>query len=316
MSPKGFDTSMLCCGFHDFDTLDPDTRAALAVGHDELQELSDYAVVSGHFSLASLLRVTSAASVATVLREPRARLLSFYAFWRLSSLIRTTMRGYPALDHALRPLDDFLAEPQLAPATDNLLCRILLAPDPSIPKLDFIAPDHVDDLASRAIGVLERLGFVGILELGDAIWAGLSDFFGVSLTPMRVNTTAPDGLTADAPDANLRITARTLDLLDARTAADAAVYRHALADKGYSPGWTERSSAAAFAEELVRLGDAAGASASELRERVRRKDAELAGKEAELGLQRGWLDSIQGSASWRLMAPARAAKHAVMKLRI
>lgn len=329
MSPKGLDTSTLCCGFQEFDSLDPEMRAALVVGDDELRELSDYAVVSGHFSLATLLRATSAASVATVLREPRARLLSFYAFWRLSSSIRMSWRGYPAPDHALRPLDEFLAEPQLAPATDNLICRMLLAPDPRIPDLDFIAPEHVDELAAHAIAALEALGFVGVLDLGDSIWAGLSDFFGVSLTPTRVNTTAAHGLTADVPDANLRITAHTLDLIDARTASDAIVYRHALAGEGYSSEWTERSSAAAFAEQLVRLGDVAGATASQLRGRVRRKDVELkdrddalrsareglAGKEAELGLHRSWLDAIQGSTSWRVTAPVRGAKRALMKLR-
>jgi hypothetical protein len=357
VSPKRQDAPLFCGGFNDFDLLDPGVRAMLVIDSDELRELSDSAVVSGHFSLSTLLRITDASSITTVLREPRSRVLSHYAFWRLSPTVRRDWRGDPALDHALRPLDEFLSEPQVAGAIDNLVCRMLLRGDTRIPDLGFIAPEHVDDLGSRAITALQTLGFVGVLELGDSMWTGLSRFFGVSLAPMRLNTTAADGQTADAPDARLNITEHTLELLDARTAVDAIVYRHALASEGYSADRAERLSASAFADELVRLGDVAGASASELRERVRCKDAELhdrgellriareelagkeaelagkeaelagkeaelagkeaelAGKEAELALHRGWLDAIQGSASWRVTTPARAAKRALMRLR-
>jgi hypothetical protein len=320
----------------DVDAFHPDVHKLMAVNEAEVAALSNSAVISGHFPLPVLLWLTSASAVATVLREPRARVLSHYAWWRLLSQDdRNTWRD-PRPDHALRPLDEFLAEPQVAQATDNVVCRMLLGGDPTIPELGFIAPEDVDDLAVRAIAALDGLGFVGILELGDLNWAGLSRFFEVPLTPLRLNITTADGLSPDPPGAKLEITQRTFDLLDVRTAVDAILYRHALACEGYPAEGAERLIAAAFADELVRLGNVAGPHPSELRERVRRKDAELhdhaerlrlraeelwrtaarldetrqqlAGAEDQLRWHRIWLDGIQGSASWRLTAPARAAK--------
>ncbi len=320
----------------DVDAIDPDVHKLMAFNKAEVVALSDHAVISGHFPLPVLLWLTSASGVATVLREPRARVVSHYAWWRLlSPEDRETWRD-PRLDHALRPLDEFLAEPQVAQAIDNVVCRMLLAGDPRIPEPDFIAPEDVDDLAVRSIAALERLGFVGILELGDSSWAGLSRFFEVPLTPIRLHSTTADGLAAEAPDARLEITERTLDLLDARTAVDAIVYRHALAAEGCPVGRAERLIAAAFANELVRLGNVAGPHPSDLRERLRRRDAELhdhakqlrlreeelhrtaagpdetrgrvAHTEAQLRRLRIWLDVILGSMSRRLTAAARAAK--------
>jgi hypothetical protein len=67
--------------------------------------------------------------------------------------------------------------------------RLLLVGDSRIPEFGFISPELVDDLASRDISALESLGFVGVLELGDSMWTGLSQFFGTSLLPIRLNTT-------------------------------------------------------------------------------------------------------------------------------
>ena len=56
------------------------------------------------------------------------------------------------------------------------MCRILLRGDPRIPLFDLIAPDHYGGLASEAIDRLDRLGFVGVLERGQATWDGFSRF--------------------------------------------------------------------------------------------------------------------------------------------
>lgn len=326
----------------DVDAFDPAVHELLAVNEAEVVALYDHAVVSGHFPLPVLLWLTRASSVATVLREPRARILSHYAWWRLLSREDREIWRDPRPDHALGPLDEFLAEPQVAQATDNMVCRMLLAGDLRIPESAFIAPEDVDDLASRAIAALDGLGFVGILELGESSWAGLSRFFEVPLAPMRLHTTTADGLAAETRG-KLEITERTLDLLDARTAVDAIVYRHAVAREGCPAGRAQRLIAAAFADELVRLGNVAGAHPRELRERVRRKDAklhesaeqlrrveeelqrtaagldetrrQLAHAEDQLRWHRIWLDGIQRSVSWRLTAPARAAKRMLTRAR-
>jgi hypothetical protein len=265
ISPKRQDMSLFCGGVSDAEMLDPGARALLVVDSGEIERLAEYPIVTGHFSLSTLLGITDAASIATVLREPRSRVLSNYAFWRLSSDLHHEWREYLALKHAQRPLDEFLAEPLVARATDNLVCRMLLDGDDRIPKLGFICSEDVDALASRAIAVLGTLGFVGILELGESLWNGLSGFFGASLAPVHVNTTASHGKTSDAPAASPEISTRTLSLLDARTAADAIVYREALRAAGRSARSAERLGAAAFASELVRFGDVAGSFASESR---------------------------------------------------
>ena len=314
----------------------PEAHRVMAINEAEVLALSEYPVISGHFPLPVLLWLTSASAVATVLREPRARVLSHYAWWRLLSREDREIWRDPRVELALGPLEEFLADPLVAQVTDNVVCRMLLAGDPRIPEPDFIVPEDVDDLAARAIAALDTLGFVGILELGDSNWAGLSRFFKVPLAATRLNATTANGQAADAPAAELEITERTLDLLDARTAVDAIVYRHALAREGCSAERAERLIAAAFAAELLRLGDVAGTRPSELRERVRRQDAELhvhaeqlrvteedlqrtaarladtrqqlSQTEDQLRWHRVWLDGIKGSASWRLTAPVRAAK--------
>lgn len=336
MSPKRQDGTLFACGFEDVDGLEANTRALLAVREEEIQALSECDVVSGHFSLSTLRRVTGDRSVATVLREPRARLLSHYAFWRVSSGLREQWRGYPALDHALRPLDEFLAEPLIAKATDNLVCRMLLD-DAWIPACGFIAAEDVSEIAEQATAVLDRLGYVGVLELGDSVWRGLSQFFGVTLCPTHVNTTASqrdseEVWDADVAGSGLEITASTLELLEARTAADAIVYRHALVGAGCSAARVEQRCAVSFAQELARVGDVLGTFASgyrssartiaELEQQLQRARVEASTARAdassartEASNYRAWLEGIKGSTSWRATAPARAAKARLLRIR-
>jgi len=296
------DTSLTCCGFREFESLDRDVRARIAVGVTEVDALATYSVVSGHFSLASLGRIANPSSIATVLREPRSRTLSHYAFWRVSPTPRMRSQN-PALDHALRPLDEFLAEPLVARATDNLVCRMLLDGDDRLPEVDFIRHEDVDELASLAIARLETLGFVGVLELRESMWQGLSEFFGVSLVPGHENATASFGATSEAPPANFGVSTRTLELLEARTAVDSIIYRHVLKGAGWSGPSTEALAAAAFANGLVSFGNATGSSADEwqtsartageLRDELARKESELQRSAGDLQEERGRLAATE-----------------------
>jgi hypothetical protein len=333
MSPKRLDASMFCCGFSDVELLDERVRAALVADDDELAALSGYSVVGGHFPLSTLLHVTKAPAIATVLREPRARLLSGYAFWRaLSPAVRSAWQAYALPDCALRPLDEFLGEPVIAPVIDNVVCRMLLGDGHRIPKEGFIAAADIDSVASDAINALATLGYVGVLELGNSMWDGLSDFFGVSLSPIRENATGSLYDVPGAPPIRQPITLDTLDLLDARTAADAIVYQRVLRDHGRPAEDADRLRATAFAAELARVGNLIGTSAAEARTRglrideltqrlrttaeelqgmtarLREKELELAQAAEELRCHRQWLEAIQGSTSWRVTAPLRATK--------
>lgn len=337
ISPKRQDATGFCCGFSEYDLLDPRVRATMAIRDDEIAALSDYPVISGHFSLSTLLRLTSASAVATILREPRARILSEYAWLRVHP-DRKLWAAYPLFDHALRPLDEYLTEPLVAAATDNLMCRMLLGDDPRIPELGFIAESNIDTVARDAMGKLETLGYVGVLELGDVMWEGLSGFFAAPLAPTWLNKTESHSEVGDMPTVQATVTLETLDALNRRTAADSIVYRHVVLTNGYSGGHVDRVQATAFAAELVRIGNLFGKSAAEARTQSQRSEElarqllardeelervaalaqetrqQLAEINEQLRWHRLWLEAIQGSPSWRLTAPLRAAKRTLRRL--
>ncbi len=334
LSPKQQDTSVFCAGFTNFEQLP--SRIAIAHGEHEIASLGESRVVSGHFCLETLLRVAPPSSIATVLREPRARVLSLYAYWRLTPSLRDSWHCYKAIDHAQRPLEDFLAEPQIAQATDNQVCRMLLHGDRRIPLDEFVAANDIAGVAAAAIERLDTLGSVGVLEMGDAVWQGLSLQFGVALEPVRANVTGAAGTLAHALPAPIAITPKTIELLEQRTAADAILYQHELARSGVRRREIERMRDAALAEQLARFGDVAGQSAAaavhraglvdqlqsateELRSRLDERDRTIATlSEAyrqmtdELERARFWLDAIQGSTSWRSTVPLRAAKRSLV----
>ena len=168
-----------------------------------------------------LYRITAPSLVATVLREPRARLLSHYAYWRLASE-QPGWQGWSLADFAWRPLHEFLDSSLVAGEIDNLICRMLVGDDERVPLHGFIAAGDVSAVASRAIEAIDSLGFVGVVELGDSMWKGLSAFFDVNVTPRTVNTTDEWRGGSAAPGIDLAINPRILELLEARTAPTAS----------------------------------------------------------------------------------------------
>ncbi len=250
-APQFFDDATFGIGA-DYAALAPELRAAVAVGEAELAALAAHRLVCGHFTLPSLLRVAAPDRIATVLREPRARLLSLYAYWAVGDF--SHLAPYAPQAHAERPLGEFLAEPAVASATDNQLCRLVLHGDPRIPGDGFIAAAAADALAADAIAQLERIGFVAIHETPDALWRGLSRSFGVKLEPARVNVTdeLPGVPRCPAPQRSIDMTA--LELLDCRAAVDQQIYRHfAIRDPAIARS-PARFEDAALARQLVTFG--------------------------------------------------------------
>ena len=116
------------------------------------------------------------------------------------------------------------------------------------------------------------------------------------------------------------ITSRTLELLDAMSAVDSVLYTHALTAET-SEAEAKRICDSTFAAELVRLGDIGGipATAQSFSLQLAETEVRLAGLSHELGTleddlarHRAWLEGIQESASWRMTAPARAAKRRLL----
>jgi hypothetical protein len=266
LAPQRIDSSLFC-GFEDFDLLRPEARAQVAANLSEVQSLGRYRAVSGHFSLATLLQITDAASVSTVLREPRARLLSLYIYWRTPG-INDFLAPYNAGEHAQRPLLEFLSESLLAPTIDNQICRMLLNDDPRLPKSDFVAQSDIEIIAADAIERLDALGFVGVLEFGGNLWQGLGQLFDVNLKPTKLNVAEEFGSPMAIGSGMQLLTAETLDLIERRNAADLLVYEHALARVGLDTGERQRLGDGAFAHQLVKLGDLIGHSAARVAEQA------------------------------------------------
>ena len=230
--------------------------------------MRSYRAVSGHFSLSTLLQIAPASAIGTILREPRARLLSLYSYWRTPNVFDAWL-PYSLEEHALKPLDRFMAEPRVAAAVDNQVCRMLLGDDPRIPSDSFIAGHDIEAIASDAISQLDTLGFVGVLELGDTARQGLAQLFGVSLEPRMLNVTGKwSNPAAVRPQEQLAVT-DTLDLIEQRNKADRILYDHALALAGIGDRERQRLAQTTFVDQLVRLGDLLGSSAAELAQQAR-----------------------------------------------
>jgi hypothetical protein len=260
------------CDFDDFDSLPDGVRQRVAVTDDELRELADFAFVSGHFSLRTLESLTSPDAIATVIREPRARLLSLFAYWRVTDF--SAMDPYRAHEYARGTLQDLLAEPLAAAAVDNQLCRLVLHPDPRLPPVGFIANGDVGELAADTLGRLDELGFVGLQEHPRETWPGLERVFGIRLPRMRENVTAAT-VRIPPPPMEGFITGTTLALLDARSAVDTIVYREILARSVDDEAAAEQLATVAFARQLVTLGDVVGNTAHTRGEQLAALEADL-----------------------------------------
>jgi hypothetical protein len=242
------------CAFDDFDRLHPKARASIAATDDEIRGLSEYPAICGHFSLRTLDGLAPRSRIATVLREPRARVISQYLYQRFAVFLRTRWAAYEFHTAAEGTLAEFLADPRVATVTDNKTCRMLLHGDARIRDAQFIDGDELESIADAAWERLEDLGFAGILELPDETWRGVGEVFGVELRPTYRNVTGRDEIQPGmVPVPSFGGTA-TLQLLEQRSAADAILYRRlASRSSGGEEGARELADTA-FAEQLVRYG--------------------------------------------------------------
>jgi hypothetical protein len=257
VAPKRFDVSVFC-NFNEFNQLRPEVRALVATSAEEMLALDRYSIVSGHFSLPSLLALAPARAIASIVREPRSRLLSLYAYWKVTDL--SFWEPYAAHAHSQSPLHVFLDEPAVAPVVDNQLCRLVLFGNRRFSNHGFIRPDEVEEVASEAIKQVDELGFVGLRESPDAFWLGLSTFFGVKLEPQVVNVTSHAHEVSFLPEVDF-INATALELLERRTAADRIVYQHVVSRSlGEAVRATDFADAA-FARQQVRFSALLGRAA-------------------------------------------------------
>jgi hypothetical protein len=295
--------------FDAWDALSENARATVAVDAAEIDAMAAYPVVAGHFSYETLTRIASPTSIGTVLREPRARLLSLFAYHRLTPGLGDVYAPFVATAHSMGTLEHFLGEAQIASLTDNQATRLLLHGDARISGSAFIRAEDVEGLAAAALARLRELGFVGVLELGDEAWRGLTEMFGVELSPVQVNVSGDRaGRPAGTDAMEIGDPVAAVDLLERRCAVDRILYETLLADRCGSADEARRRSDAAYMRQLVRLGDVTGVAATRgetLADELARVNTELAQARAELGRAR--LAVVRPSRTWRLTRPLRSA---------
>jgi hypothetical protein len=166
-----------------------------------------------------------------VLREPRARLLSLWAFCRtLTTEFLAPWGGWAErIQRAHRPLATFLADRELACLTDNAAVRMLVGPHPLIPPDDAIAPAADPVLLAAALARLNRYAFVDLVE-NPAGADNLARWLGRPLSLPRVNET-PGRLVALGTRLDRELDRATIDLLAARGRLDAALWRAVAIDR-------------------------------------------------------------------------------------
>lgn len=189
--------------------------------------------MEGHWSLPTILAGFDPEDVACILREPRARYLSQYTFWR--SWGDDQHEVWTPFDTSLlsrRPLSEYASSAQAACISDNLATRLILGSHPLIPADGHIAAIDIDAVARDACDQLDRIGHVDVIERGEATYVALEDWFGSPLSRERLNETNHDlGERVDIDDLLDR---RTIALVNDRSAADLQVWHHVVAQRDTS----------------------------------------------------------------------------------
>jgi len=183
----GFDRALFGA-FDEFDTIEPNLRQMIHLNASRINHDAD--LVLGHLALSTLRAVYPRHRLLTILREPRARVISHWLYWR--GLPDTEVARWGSwgerVRYSSRPLGEFLSCPEIACQTDNLAVRMLLWPHPLIPRDGFIPPEADRVLLRAARRALSRLDFVGVCE-DPLLNARVGDFLGRDFQRPRMNET-------------------------------------------------------------------------------------------------------------------------------
>jgi hypothetical protein len=155
-------------------------------------------LIWGHYDIPTLQRLDPGRAIFTLLREPRARLLSLYHFWRSVDPAKIDPEISFAVGYAHRlSLEDFLNhdDPCLIDMIDNLYVRRLTGFYASGAPVDRLrnAPEQALNLATET---LQNLFHVGITEELDRSAADLATRLDIAppAKPLRSNITAENHL--------------------------------------------------------------------------------------------------------------------------
>jgi hypothetical protein len=208
--------------FRDIDSLQPHVRKVFYPSPDCLPAGADF--ITGHIAYSTITTRFPSAQCITFLREPSSRLLSQFMFMR--SHQDAGMRPWGSYADrqrlAWRPLAEYLGAKSIAAQTDNLLCRLLLWPNPLTPEDDFINPANDRAIATQAQRRLDRLAYTDIVE-NPALAKNLSAWLNRPFSLGRENETL-----RIPPEHRLalqdQLTPQALRLLENHTRLDAPLW--------------------------------------------------------------------------------------------
>lgn len=226
-SPLAMDQRILG-DFDDHASLAPDIAASLAPTDPAAlaSAAAEAQLFIGHISLTTFRHLVPERRILTILREPRARLLSQHLFWCLRSEEENLRWGTFQTQRLAEPgLRHYLEADEAAHTHDNLMCRLLVDETPLCPPHAPIAAGDHEQVADLAWSAVQRLGLVTFIE-HDHVWDQVSEFVGAPLTPMRVNETADHPTVPSFSE--LRMDEPTLALVERSTGADQLLYERLL----------------------------------------------------------------------------------------
>jgi uncharacterized membrane protein YkvA (DUF1232 family) len=151
-------------------------------------------LVWGHYDLPSVRRLGSDRFTFTFLREPRARILSLYRYWRGQAALDLGWNGMnqPVLEAQRLDLAAFLRSenPAVVNYLDNFYVRRLTGLYVMEDGRDALAEDPQGCLRA-ALAALESLDFVGLTEDADGSFKRLAAHLGMTTAPRvpHVNVT-------------------------------------------------------------------------------------------------------------------------------
>ena len=214
-------------------TMPPHRRSAFPT--PALAAIRERKLVWGHYDLPSLLRLDPQRAIVTMLRDPAARILSLYGYWR--SVEPSSLERFGNEELKLAQRLDLLAflrhdDPSLVDMIDNLYVRRLTGLYWSGAAVDPLRadPGRALALARQALG---GLSFVGVVERMEESVAGLSAAIGATLSsPRRENIS--DANVASTPGVFRRVepvdvTPAVAAELDRLTSLDRVIYAECLA---------------------------------------------------------------------------------------
>jgi len=238
--------------FDRFDTMSPDVRSRVFLTPDAVPVGADF--IHGHISDSFLRHAYPGAQFVTLLREPRARLLSLWAFCRTQpdAFLASWGAWADRIRRAHAPLRMFLTDPTLASITDNVAVRMIAGPHRLIPNDAVIAPGADATLIEQAIVRLRCYAFVDLVE-DPAAADNLTRWIGRSAALPRVNETPamPDAMRTPL---KRELDPETLGLMAERSRLDRALWqavaRHRIPD-GDPAGLADAAFGATVARHAV-----------------------------------------------------------------